>query len=252
MKRKVKRYDKGGVLTDSSGNPVKSGSGETWKTRFGKEEDRPKAGPDDYATMGKRAGATSTMSGPKEYISESIKEDTEKDTDSKSSKGIASGSPAADDSDTYAPKTRTFSTTGPEKKKARPKPRYSGVVGADEMGSQDFSSKAKPKPTGDSGLSKATLAAGLGLAGAAGAGLLAGRRRMQSGTRGERIEPTMGSTRSPVRGMTAEEAAFENEGGRYFKKGGKTKKMASGGKTSSASSRGDGIAQRGKTKGRIC
>ena len=30
------------------------------------------------------------------------------------------------------------------------------------------------------------------------------------------------------------------------------KKMASGGKTSSASSRGDGIAQRGKTKGRIC
>jgi hypothetical protein len=49
--------------------------------------------------------------------------------------------------------------------------------------------------------------------------------------------------------MTAEEAAFENEGGRYFKKGGKTKKMASGG---SASSRGDGIAQRGKTKGRIC
>ena len=164
----------------------------------------------------------------------------------------ASRAPAADDSDTYAPKTRTFSTTGPEKKKARPKPRYSGVVSSEDLGSQDFSSKAKPKPTGDSGLSKATLAAGLGLAGAAGAGLLAGRRRMQSGTRGERIEPTMGSTRSPVRGMTAEEAAFENEGGRYFKKGGKTKKMASGGKTSSASSRGDGIAQRGKTKGRIC
>jgi hypothetical protein len=32
----------------------------------------------------------------------------------------------------------------------------------------------------------------------------------------------------------------------------KTKKMASGGKVSSASSRGDGIAQRGKTKGRMC
>jgi len=37
-----------------------------------------------------------------------------------------------------------------------------------------------------------------------------------------------------------------------MKKGGAIKKMASGGKTSSASSRGDGIAQRGKTKGRIC
>lgn len=37
-----------------------------------------------------------------------------------------------------------------------------------------------------------------------------------------------------------------------FKKGGKIKKMASGGTVSSASRRGDGIAQRGKTKGRIC
>ena len=37
-----------------------------------------------------------------------------------------------------------------------------------------------------------------------------------------------------------------------LKKGGATKKMASGGSTSSASSRADGIAQRGKTKGRMC
>jgi hypothetical protein len=37
-----------------------------------------------------------------------------------------------------------------------------------------------------------------------------------------------------------------------MKKGGVVKKMASGGKVSSASSRGDGIAQRGKTKGRMC
>ena len=34
--------------------------------------------------------------------------------------------------------------------------------------------------------------------------------------------------------------------------GGKTKKMASGGKTSSVSSRADGIAQRGKTRGKFC
>jgi hypothetical protein len=46
-----------------------------------------------------------------------------------------------------------------------------------------------------------------------------------------------------------------NYGGMTMKKGGKVKKMASGGmtsKTSSASKRGDGIAQRGKTKGRMC
>jgi len=37
-----------------------------------------------------------------------------------------------------------------------------------------------------------------------------------------------------------------------MKRGGSVKKMASGGKTSSASNRADGIAQRGKTKGRMC
>lgn len=37
-----------------------------------------------------------------------------------------------------------------------------------------------------------------------------------------------------------------------MKKGGAVKKMASGGKVSSASKRADGIAQRGKTRGKIC
>lgn len=37
-----------------------------------------------------------------------------------------------------------------------------------------------------------------------------------------------------------------------MKRGGKVKKMASGGSVSSASKRADGIAQRGKTRGRIC
>jgi len=38
--------------------------------------------------------------------------------------------------------------------------------------------------------------------------------------------------------------------GREFKRGGNVKKMASGGSVSSASKRADGIARRGKTKGR--
>jgi len=252
MKRKVKKYADG-MLTDSSGNPVRSSSGEPVRTRFRKDEDRPKAGADDYATMGKRAGAVSPFSGPKEYISESIKEDTVKDTEKESPKGIFSGSAAADDRDTYAPKTRTFSTTGPEKKKSKLKSRYSDVVSADEMGSQDFSSKAKAKPSGDSGLSKAALAAGLGLAGAAGAGMAASRRGMKSGTRSEGEDITSGLRKSPVQSMSPD-MPVDSDPTRmgYYKKGGKAKKMASGGKTSSASSRGDGIAQRGKTKGRIC
>lgn len=47
----------------------------------------------------------------------------------------------------------------------------------------------------------------------------------------------------------AEEAERKKQSG--MKKGGKVKKMASGGKVSSASSRADGCAQRGKTKGRM-
>ena len=47
---------------------------------------------------------------------------------------------------------------------------------------------------------------------------------------------------------------YNRESGKFesLKKGGSVKKMASGGKVSSASSRADGIAQRGKTKGRMC
>jgi hypothetical protein len=40
--------------------------------------------------------------------------------------------------------------------------------------------------------------------------------------------------------------------GKPMKKGGAVKKMASGGTTSSASKRADGIAQRGKTRGKMC
>jgi len=53
-------------------------------------------------------------------------------------------------------------------------------------------------------------------------------------------------------------SGFANFGGAYEgtsndrAKGGMIKKYAKGGSVSSASSRGDGIAQRGKTKGRIC
>jgi hypothetical protein len=42
-----------------------------------------------------------------------------------------------------------------------------------------------------------------------------------------------------------------DEPGNNMKRGGAVKKMASGGSVSSASSRGDGIAQRGKTRGKM-
>jgi len=97
------------------------------------------------------------------------------------------------------------------------------------------------------------VAAGLGAAavGLGGAALLSGMKRSEEKRKDREMSKGREdrSMRSPVRNISPEEAAFENEGGRYYKKGGKVKKMAGGG---SASSRGDGIAMRGKTKGRMC
>lgn len=97
------------------------------------------------------------------------------------------------------------------------------------------------------GTAGALGAAAVGLGGAA---LLSGMKRSEE-QRKER-ELSKGredrSMRSPVRNISAEEATWEGEGGKAHKKGGKVKKMAGGG---SASSRGDGCAVRGKTKGRM-
>lgn len=79
-------------------------------------------------------------------------------------------------------------------------------------------------------------------------------------TLGERIQSTVENAgksvvRTPQQRMA--DAAREVEARRKreaegMKKGGKVKKYASGGSVSSASRRADGIAQRGKTRGRIC
>jgi hypothetical protein len=79
-------------------------------------------------------------------------------------------------------------------------------------------------------------------------------------TLGDRIKGTFESAGKSVVRTPAErmaEAARQVEERRKreaegMKKGGKVKKYASGGSVSSASKRADGIAQRGKTKGRIC
>jgi len=196
MKRKVKRYDEGGVLTDRYGNEVKSGSGETVKTRYGNaKEDRPtSSGVEDYATMGRRAGATSPFSGPKEYISESIKEDVD----------MPSKAASSDEESTAGKGARNLALEEPEikvkkktvvKKKA---PSYEDT-GA-KIGSQDFKMKSSvPESTSGMGPRNTFL------------------------TR-ERLEKSKG----------------------IFSR------MKSGGKVSSASSRGDGIAQRGKTRGKVC
>ena len=251
MKRKVKKYA-GGEMVTSRGGPtnirtrtdeefaedskfggygrfmpkVKNMSIDEVKTGIGKllggkssaAEDRPtSSGVDDYETMGKRAGATSPLSGPKEFITNSSKEEkptttSESDeprrkiTDYSTNKGTT----------TYLPKEDTPSTVDkitPKKKKAPAKPASQEFPTRD----RDRADQSFPLKTNDKKVPPL--------------------RKI-----GEAIMGTMEN--KPFRSSMYDKMKGRKAGGSV--------KMASGGKVSSASSRADGIAQRGKTKGRMC
>lgn len=201
MKRKVKKYaGKDSSLVEIEERSTKSPS--VIAEELGQ-------GPSDYATLGKRAGATSPFSGPKEYISESIKEDTEKE----SPRGIAAGFKSSEskfdrDDNEIVEKKKTV------KKVAAKKPSQSFPVRGSDSGSQAFPVRGEEKKVPP-------------------------LRKI-----GEAIMGTMEGASKPFRSSMYDKMKGRKAGGSI--------KMASGGKTSSASSRGDGIAMRGKTKGRIC
>ena len=244
MKRKVKKYA-GGEMVTSRGGPtnirtrtdeefaedskfggygrnmpktksysmddVKSGIGKLLGGKSSAAEDRPtSSGVDDYETMGKRAGATSPFSGPKEYISESIKEDTE----TESPRGIASGFKSNEskferkDNEVKMPEVKKKVV-----KKTPAKPASQEFPTRD----RDRADQSFPLKTDDKKVPPL--------------------RKI-----GEAIMGTMEN--KPFRSSMYDKMKGRKAGGSV--------KMASGGKVSSASSRGDGIAQRGKTKGRIC
>jgi hypothetical protein len=89
--------------------------------------------------------------------------------------------------------------------------------------------KEDRKPTNRGGAA-ALAGAGVGLGAAA---LLGGMRKSEEQRKEREMEKASGKehSRSPVRNITPEEAAFENEGGRAFRKGGIAKKYATGGLT---------------------
>jgi len=176
-------------------------------------------GPMDYATMGKRAGATparSTMSGPIEYISESVKEESSKepemDTEEprrKISDYISSKSAStASEDEKPVVKKKTV-------KKAATKPASQSFPTRD----RDRADQSFPLKTDDKKVPPL--------------------RKI-----GEAIMGSVANASKPYSSSMYDKMKGRKAGGSI--------KMASGGKVSSASSRGDGIAQRGKTKGRMC
>jgi hypothetical protein len=237
MKRKVKKFAEGGTnvrtrtdeefaedskfggygrfmpkVKNYSMDDVKSGIGKLMGGKSSASEDRPTtSGVEDYESMGKRAGATSPFSGPKEYISESIKE-----SETESPKGIASGFKSGEskfernDNEVKMPVVKKKAV-----KKAAAKPDSQSFPTRDrDRADQSFPLKTEDKKVPP-------------------------LRKV-----GEAIMGTVANASKPYSSSMYDKMKGRKAGGSI--------KMASGGKVSSASSRGDGIAQRGKTKGRIC
>lgn len=268
MKRKVKRYDEGGILTDRYGNAVRSSSGEPVKTRYGSSsEDRPKSsGVDDYESMGKRAGATSPFAGPKEYIKESIEEESPKSSSEPDSVAGKGAKNLAFEPDVEVKKKTVI------KKKVTPK--YEDTKA--KIGNQSFmpsdAERRRQLEAADKPLEGVhpesyfpplralnTLAKGLaGKKAVEEVGKRAGSELSSVAKKaGDALSTFVRTPKNVIRqaekDITPRAPRLGNEPLKLgMKKGGAVKKMASGGKTSSASSRGDGIAQRGKTRGRMC
>jgi hypothetical protein len=186
MKTKVKKYAKG-MLTDSSGNPVRSGSGEVVRTRSDEEfaEDSKFGGYGRYIPKG---GS----------LTRGIKETSR---------------PSEDLAPYEAPST----------------------MAGDQLPKSTSKEIMEEPTTGPaSGFSAEKYLEGIG---------------PKSGGSGRKTKPKKNAI---VSKKQLEESGFQSLRDYLNDQQGKSRKMASGGKVSSASSRGDGIAQRGKTKGRMC
>lgn len=216
MKRKVKKYAGGDMVTSRGGNTnIRTRTDEEFaedskfggygrympKTTSTAKEDRPtSSGVEDYSSMGKRAEATSTWSG-----APSVKEETKTDKETISEPDSVAGEGA-----------KNLALEKPEERKT--------VIKKVKK-----TSSSAANPTANKQKLGSTYAAMYG--------------RLQDSSIPE------GPGKEALK--KAVDKARKDYESAPMKKGGSVK-MSSGGKTSSASSRGDGIAQRGKTRGRIC
>jgi hypothetical protein len=260
MKRKVKKFAEGGTnvrtRTDDEfaedskfggyGRYMPKTKSITLGGKSSAEEDRPKSsGVEDYATLGKRAGATSPFSGPKEYISESVKEESikEPETDTEEPRrkisDYISTSSAKED---VKPAVKKKVAAKTESKRGS----QSFPIKGEVSGSQSFpirgSSDAKPSSALTRAGTEARTPDVMGTARTRAGTVVSGRQEANK----EDVAKSMSSLADRIRKQDQENSfSFKatKSPNRSYK---------SGGKVSSASSRGDGIAQRGKTKGRMC
>jgi hypothetical protein len=202
MKKKVKRYQDGGVLRDRYGNPVRSGSGEVVRTRFPER------------TYNEQATADMTESS--DYSGRRMKSPDVSDTES--SDYMRSG------------RSTDIGFGGGEDDEPRSISKYIKKLSEDETPSAEVVEEKKTitrKPA-KKAPKRASQSFGVDESGM--------KERAKAASD---FQPTPKSKFSDTGKSTRLRALLGTFG------------MKSGGKVS-ASSRADGIAQRGKTRGRIC
>ena len=114
----------------------------------------------------------------------------------------------------------------------------SNIVRASQLGSQKFPMTRGPRSADETVPVDTSRVSDMDLTGGA-------RSPDQTGGQISRIKNLAGAFNVPMRQRV-------DEAGNPYKKGGAVKKMASGGMASSASKRADGIATKGKTRGKMC
>lgn len=273
MKKKVKRYQEGGILRDRYGNPVRSGSGEVVRTRFPDRtynEEAPASMIESSDYSGKRMKSPevekTTEIGVKEEVEAPRRQISDYIRTSPRAEPAEEGPTLAEKKAQRDAERRDAQRRAAARQKAeadRAAKAAEQTKSAREMGAgyakaaEDTEKKRQARMAKEQALEtvspESSLIGGFGLRAmkmlAEG---LAGRQALKEASKamGKRMEKDI-TPRAPQ--LTNEPLKIGREPLKLgMKKGGAVKKMASGGSVSSASKRADGIAQRGKTRGRIC
>ena len=211
MKHKVKKYAKG-MLTDSSGNPVRSGSGEVVRTRSD----------DEIAEDSKFGGYGRNMPKTKSYSMDDVKSGLGRLLGGKSSP--SEDRPTSSGVEDYASMGKRAGVTSPFLK---------------ENISEETQKETVSEPDSVAGKGARNLAT-------------EETAEVKPVKAKKKVIQKTASQSFPVKDEGRGSQSFPIGEGSKILPGKPSKGFAKGGKVSSASSRGDGIAQRGKTRGKMC
>lgn len=250
---KTKRYESGGVLRDSSGNPVRSGSGEPVGTRYEDSDTRAAKSYDLESVkkprsieeqIGRKAESKTEeeprrkisdymkSSGPFSNVEAAVKSATSRDTESSAPAPVKKAMKVAEKAEPKKAAPKKEAESKYEDTGAKVGSQGSFKFDSKPMSVEEARKKAKEMTSGKKGPTEAEKESGRKFS----------EEKLKKQKEGFESSPIGGFLKrlgeSPME--KAERKAKEIRG------------YKSGGSVSSASKRADGIAQRGKTRGRIC